>query len=130
MNQRVDQAELGTQFFLVVLPVSISKGKEGAFIPPETLKAQPSLGVFAVLLGMEGIASRCDGFPSPEVVDSHGAHFPALTPCEGGPSPVLSSQLPQPSEEGMIIITPILQIRRLSLQEGKWPWFHSCMAAF
>ena len=51
VNQRVDQAELGVQFFLVVLLLAISKSQGGAFIPPETLKAQPHLWVLVVWLG-------------------------------------------------------------------------------
>ena len=54
MNQRVDQAELGVQFFLVVLLLAISKGQGGAFIPPETLKAQPHLRVLEAWLGSGG----------------------------------------------------------------------------
>ena len=54
MNQRVDQAELGAQFFLVVLLLAISKGQGGSFLPPETLKAQPHLRVLVVWLGSRG----------------------------------------------------------------------------
>lgn len=54
VNQRVDQAELGMQFFLVVLLLAISKGQGGSFIPPETLNAQPHLRVFVVWLGSRG----------------------------------------------------------------------------
>lgn len=51
MNQRVDRAELGMQFLLVVLLLAISKGQGVACIPPETLKAQPHLRVLVVWLG-------------------------------------------------------------------------------
>lgn len=51
VNQRVDQAELGAQFFLVVLLLAISKGQGYlSFIPPET-KSPAHLRVLVVWLG-------------------------------------------------------------------------------
>lgn len=54
------QAALDTYiFFLGSHPVSISKGKGGAIIPPETQKPSKVDGVFTELLKMGQIASRC-----------------------------------------------------------------------